>query len=183
MKVEKPQPIWRYRSDPPHFLNWDVPVRSFIQMFSPYLGDGIIGHQYDWINIPYKEGYQGTEFDADPFAKPRKNLWDAFVVDTRWGWQTAYVMELDKDKLPNLDDLRGWHFGYHFTLTDAYTGQTEDQIRKSRIIIPSSEAIKFLIGDEPVRVFALDKNGDELPTIFEGPISRRDPQFKNARLI
>lgn len=174
--MEQPQAIWEYRSNPPHLLNWDVAARTIVQPFSHLLADGVIAHFYDWINIP-RNDYRGEVFEPDPQAFSRKTFLDGALVDMRWGWQRAFVMSSINPS--------GWHFAYHIDKENQESGDfdPETEVRKCRIIIPENESIKFLIGDKPVRIFALDMEGNELSAKFYGPITRNDPAFKNARLI
>lgn len=169
----KTTPIWKYRSFPPHPLEWD---RSFRVLSSPVMklvADGMIMHQWDAKEQPIDENYVGWVMPGDLNAKPRRNLLEAAIVDTRFGWQTVYKMGLNQGSDHRLPEL--WQVAY--APLGGNTGQ------RCRIAIPQREQILMLAGDQPYKFFALDLEGNELPLIANGPYHRRSQEIKGKRLF
>ncbi|HSX19138.1 MAG TPA: hypothetical protein VLE91_03305 [Candidatus Saccharimonadales bacterium] len=168
---QMPTPIWRYRSNPPHTADWDVAVRTASNPLMQILADEVVPHPWDLAREEIKPEYKGTQIGANPKAIKRDGsiIKDA-LIDTRFGWQDAYVLGIEPSQ-----DSTGWHF--------AFTAPGDEKITRCRIIIPSGEKIRILMGSEPVIVYTLDTDGNELQSTLEGPLNRRSSQFKRLRLF
>jgi hypothetical protein len=173
----KPQPIWKYTSKPSHLLQWDRLVRILSHPLMFLVADGVIAHGWDWMPIPRKKSYQGKASGKDPSAFPRINLYRMVHSDSRWGWQTAYLMQIDRKRLKDKKQ-KYWHFAYLYPFETKHK-----KIIKCRIQIPINEGVKFLVGPYPGRVFAFDEENNELPAKIIGPFHRRDKRYIKYRLL
>ena len=168
-------PIWKYVEHPRRAGDWDRVVRVLTEP-QVRLADDIIDHGWDLVREPKPKGLRGMLFPADPKAFPRKNVWDDIRVDFPFGWQKAAVVGLDTVRLNERHQApKGWNCVFAF--------DDEDVMTRCRIVIPPHESVRILLGDRPTRVFTLDLDGNELPSRGRALIHRRDPRFKNLRLL
>ncbi len=175
-ELKQQTPIWKYKSHPPHPGNWDVAARTAFDPFIKLFGDGVMAHFFDFVRIDPNPNFQGINVETDPKATKRDNLLKEFWADTRWGWQNAQTLALDHDQIQKEERVvNGWQFAFKLP--------SEDKITVCKIVIPAYQEIKFLLGDVPVTVFALDLKGNELPAKTGPKIHRRDRNHKDKRLF
>lgn len=172
-------PIWQYKTRPPHALDWDRLVRVVSNPLMKLVAGGIISHHWDWMQIPIKEEYQGVWLppSENPLVqnleRGKLTLLHRMLAHTVV-WQEAYTLGLDRSKLgPRWPEIEGFHYGWNLA--------EFDHVVRSRILIPKEEKIKILIGAMPPRVLGLDSDNNELPLLVEGPIERRDPNYRALR--
>lgn len=165
-------PIWKYQSDPKKPLNWDQLLRVATEPIMRIVSDGVIAHHTDWADVPHQEHYQGVKLSRDPQAFVRQSFVDAVLVDTRFGWRSACVLQLDQSALNEKVD--SWQIGYR---------SNDNTVRKCLISVPAGESIKMAIGSGDITFYGLDKNNQELPLKNIAIVDRRDPQFHHLRML
>lgn len=167
-ELKRQTPIWRYKSHPRKRWDWDAKVRTITEPLMRIVSDGVIAHRSDWMDVTHRREYQGTDIPKDPRTFARNNFFDDILIDTRWGWPTAYALGVNQE-------CEGWRFGYK-------TEQME-QIRLCQIEIPHDEKVRIAAGDTDVKIFALDRELNELPLNVIGPFLRSDKQYQHLRLL
>lgn len=170
----KVTPIWEYRSHPPQPLDFDRYVHIISNPLMKIIADGMVMHIWDAVEQPIDDRYRGVIIPEDPKARPRRNLLEAALVDTRFGWQTVFAMALDRT-IPDFDLPDTWQI--------AYVAIGESRGQRCRIGIPNKEQILMLVGDKSYRFFALDLAGNELPLVAQGPYHRRSEYIRGRRLF
>ncbi len=176
----KSTPIWEYQSEPPHTFDWDRYVRVAGDPLMKVVADGIVSHHWDWMQIPDREDY------SQRWLPPVSDRWYArydtdnltilhhVLAHTILGVQDTYLLGLNAEQLAE-PGVEGFHYGFQ--------AKGQDDITRSRILVPRNEQTRLLKGTRPLRVLALDSANNELPSIVEGPISRRDPRYRKVRLF
>lgn len=177
---KKPTPIWEYETRPPHTLGWDKLVRVVSNPLMKLVAGGIISHHWDWLQIPDREDY------SERWVEPKQDRWYGkfegkkitilhhALGHTIWGIRDAYTLGLDLEQLVQQgQETNGFHYGFQV--------EGMNHILRSRILIPPTERVKLLISTRPLRVLALDSENNEFPSLVEGPIDRRSPQYKSLR--
>lgn len=174
----KPTPIWGYKSNPPHQLDWDRYVRVVSNPLMKLVAGGIVAHHWDWVQIPDREDY------SQKWLPPISNRWYArydtdnitilhqVLAHTILGLQDTYLLGLNAEQLTE-QEVEGFHYGFQ--------AEGQHNITRSRILISYNEQIRLLKGTRPLRVLALDSENNELPSIVEGPFNRRDKRVRDLR--
>lgn len=172
--------IWEYETRPQHTLNWDKLVRVASNPLMKLVAGGIISHHWDWMQIPDREDYRGNWVEPKQdrfygkFEGKKVTILHHALGHTIWGIRDAYTLGLDLEELrQHCFDTDGFHYGFQV--------EGMDHISRSRVLIPPTERVKLLISTRPLRVLALDSNNNELPATVEGPIDRRDPEYRALR--
>jgi hypothetical protein len=173
----KVTPIWEYQSDPELPLQWDKYTRIVTNPLMKLFAGGIVSHHWDWIRIPEREDYshrwvksQGDSF-YQRFEGKKLTPFHHALAHVASGVQEVYILGLDQDKVGK--EIKEYYYAFQVA------GQEE--VSKSRIVIPSNEQVRILVSTYPTRVLALDKDHNELPSIALGPFKRNDPKVKHLR--
>ena len=171
-------PIWRYNSHPKLSYDWDKAVRILTNPLMKAAAGGIVNHFYDWVEIEDKDSYHQkwlTDKDDDFYSKFKGeiNIPQHALAHSRLGVQTVYTLSLNQNNLPK--DLEGYH--YAFQVPGMKT------LKVNRLQIKPGETVKILKSSGDLRVLALDKDGNELEAIIEGPFQRTDKSLKNLRQL
>jgi hypothetical protein len=180
-EIDRQTPIWEYRSDPKLPLEWDRGLRVLGNPLMKLIAGGIISHHWDWISIPDKEEYSqrwvrpSSDKFYNIFTNHRLNPLYHALAHLSTGIQEVCVLGLDWSQIrgKKAEEIEGYHY--------AFQSEGQEDVRKSRIIVPGEEQIRLLISTKPLRILALDDQNRELPSVVHGPIDRNDPYFKNLR--
>ena len=170
--------VWNYNSHPKLSYDWDKAVRILTNPLMKAAAGGIVNHFYDWVEIEDKDSYHQkwlTDKDDDFYSKFKGeiNIPQHALAHSRLGVQTVYTLSLNQNNLPK--DLEGYH--YAFQVPGMKT------LKVNRLQIKPEETVKILKSSGDLRVLALDKDGNELEAIIEGPFQRSDKSLKNLRQL
>ena len=63
---EEVRRAFSYDSYPPHFLGWEKLARAIVQVGSKYTLDGMMAHQWDWMNMDHPNSPYFVNLTPDP---------------------------------------------------------------------------------------------------------------------
>lgn len=155
--------IWEYRTSPEH--PFDYTLWFLLRPLMLARAHGKISHWWHWRKVKKDPELKGTLIKADPQAFPRNNAFDKIRMSLG-GWKTVYVVE------PK-EDYDEWF--YAFCETD------RNFMERCSIILEGP--VRILTGPDDFLVFALDKDGNELPLKIHLQALRSDKTHRHHPIV